>query len=75
MNKKFKPFKLVCQQCITNYGDRVWDERDEKEWGHSYVRCPHMPFLNWPSRKFCLKTKEVDAISDGYVFVWDHIRV
>ena len=79
---QFKVIKSVCIRCMdttriplhASYGslDPVpWNPTDEERWARGKVQCPQAAGELKPTRQFCLRYKEVDAMNDGKVFVWD----
>lgn len=87
--RQFKAFKSVCKRCMEvtriplshNCGpgyDRdpiEWYESDEERWSRGKVQCPQAGGEAKPMRQFCLKYKEVDAMNDGRIFVWEETEI
>jgi len=48
-----------------------WIEEDERNWEKGLVQCPNTRGARRPERKYCIYSKEMDAISAGYLSVLD----
>ena len=84
----FKALKSVCKRCMAetrvplshNGGPETrdpveWHEADEERWSRGKVQCPQAGGEAKPMRQFCLKYKEVDAMNDGRIFVWQETEI
>jgi len=55
-------------------GDRdpqPWTEADEELWEKGEVICPQISGPKMPTRKWCLRANETDAVNSGSIAVWD----
>jgi hypothetical protein len=74
--RAFKAIKSVCQRCMRirlNQAGKVvlWNDRDEVLWLNGLVHCPQQAHWCGPSRNWCLRAEETDAIQEGNIGVWD----